>query len=373
MYEIHSGILGKGGRELEAEFETTGGAVLIGRSPGLLHLALNRPEAINSLTLDMVRVMAHELEAAREDTDIRVVLVSGRGEKGFCAGGDIKIMARAAEENDIQPAMQFLMEENDLDLAVHLYPKPVVVLAHGITMGGGLGIAAGADIVVATETTHMAMPETRIGFFPDVGSTGWLFEKCGRGYPEFLGLTGYELKGTQCVRVGLTGCLIPTSGLSTAIAALSSHAPELASDRRAASAGIREILDPFILKDIPEAPEMDRWVEEYFAGKTSVTGILDELKDCVTQDNLCEGVFERLSERSPISVTVTLQCLRRNEGRDLREVYRSDLEVARYLMEQHDFKEGVRARLIDRDNRPQWDPDTFEKAAAMLRVTPFEE
>ncbi len=358
---------------MEADFESTGGAVLIRRLPGILHLALNRPEAINSLTLDMVRMMTHELETARDDTDVKLVLLSGRGERGFCAGGDIKIMARAAEENDIRPAMQFLMEENDLDLSVHLYPKPVVVLAHGITMGGGLGIAAGADIVAATETTLMAMPETRIGFFPDVGSTGWLFEKCGRGYPEFLGLTGYELKGSQCVRVGLAGCLIPTPGIPGAIEAMSSHAPELSSDRPTASARIREILEPFTLKDIPSDPEMDQWVEEYFAGKPSVTGILDELKDCVTQDDLCEGVFERLSERSPIAVAVTLQCLRRDEGRDLREVYQSDLKVARYLMEQHDFKEGVRARLIDRDNRPQWDPDTFEKAAAMLRATPFEE
>ncbi len=347
--------------------------MLIRRSPGMLHLALNRPEAINSLTLDMVRLMAHELEAAREDTGVNLVLLSGRGEKGFCAGGDIKIMARAAEENDIRPAMQFLMEENDLDLAVHRYPKPVVVLAHGITMGGGLGIAAGADVVAATETTRMAMPETRIGFFPDVGSTGWLFEKCGKGYPEFLGLTGYELKGAHCVRVGLADCLIPESEIPGAIGAMSSHAPVLMSDRHAASNRVREILAPFTLKDIPADPEMDQWVEEYFAGKTSVSGILDELRDCITQDDLCEGVFERLSERSPIAVTITLQCLRLDEGRDLREVYQSDLKVARYLMEQHDFKEGVRARLIDRDNRPQWDPDTFDKAAAMLRITPFEE
>ncbi|MCK9263386.1 MAG: enoyl-CoA hydratase/isomerase family protein [Deltaproteobacteria bacterium] len=104
-----------------------------------------------------------------------------------------------------------------------------------------------------------------------------------------------------------------------------------------------------------------------------VGDILNELKDCVIQDDLCEGVFERLSERSPMAVTITLQCLRRDEGRDLREVYQSDLKVAGYLMEQHDFKEGVRARLIDRDNCPQWNPDTFENAAVMLPVLPFEE
>ena len=368
----NSGMPGKGGRILEPEIEPSGSVVLVRRLPGILHLELNRPEAINSLTLDMVRMVARELETSRNDNGVKLVLLSGRGERGFCAGGDIKIMARAAAENDIQPAMQFLKEENDLDLAVHLYPKPVVVLAHGITMGGGLGIAAGADIVVATESTRMAMPETRIGFFPDVGATGWLFVKCGRGYPEFLGLTGYELKGPQCVGVGLASCLIPTSGLPKAIEAVIAHAPGLANDRHDAADQIREILGPFTKKDILKDPEMDQWVEEYFAGKTSVSGILNGLKECSTHDELCEGVFERLSERSPLAVAITLQCLRRNEGRDLGEVYRSDLKVARYLMEQHDFKEGVRARLIDRDNRPQWDPDTFEKAAVMLRFISFE-
>jgi len=353
---------------LEAQAFSSNGAVLIRQLPGVLNLVLNRPEAINSITLDMVRSMAGELEKARGNEDVRLVLFRGEGEKGFCAGGDIKIMARASQENDMAPAMQFLKEENDLDLAIHDYPRPVVVIAHGITMGGGLGIAAGADIVVATETTRMAMPETRIGFFPDVGATRWLFSRCGKGYPEFLGLTGYELKGAECVRVGLASCLIPSSRLEEAVAALISRAPSLASERKEAAAEIREILKPIASSDIPADPEMDRWVEEHFAGKKSVTGILSKLRACSTLNDLCEGVFERLSERSPTAVVVTLECLRRDEERALKDVYRSDLDVARYLMSQHDFREGVRARLIDRDNRPQWDPDTFERAAATVHL-----
>lgn len=361
------------GNELEAEVESSEGTVLVRQLPGMLNLVLNRPEAINSITLDMVRAITRALDKARDDGSVRLILFSGEGEKGFCAGGDIKIMARTTQENDVEPAMQFLKEENDLDLAIHLYPKPVVVLAHGVTMGGGLGLAAGADIVAATETTRMAMPETRIGFFPDVGSTGWLFLKCRTGYPEFLGLTGYELKGTECVRVGLACCLVPSARIEDAVTAMSRHAPTLPSERTAAAAVLREVLRPFTLADIPANPEMDQWVEEYFAGKTSVTGILEELRACSMQNDLCEGVFERLSERSPTAVVVTLECLRRDEGRDLKEVYRSDLEVARYLMAQHDFKEGVRARLIDRDNRPQWDPDNFEDAAAMEHLTQADE
>ena len=121
------------------------------------------------------------------------MVICGAGDRGFCAGGDLKELTRAVQAGAVHLADQFFHDEYALDLMLHQCPKPVVVLAHGITMGGGLGLAAGADIVVATETTRMAMPETRIGFFPDVGGTGWLFTKCPPGYPEYLALTGYEL------------------------------------------------------------------------------------------------------------------------------------------------------------------------------------
>jgi enoyl-CoA hydratase len=255
--------------------------------------------------------------------------------------------------------------ENDLDLALHRFNKPVIVFAHGITMGGGLGLSAGADIVAANETTRMAMPETRIGFFPDVGATGWLFQKCGRGYPEFLGLTGYELQGGECVCAGLADCLIPSTRFDKALDAAIESSPELPTGRKAATAVIKEILGPFTQRDIPRNKDMDRWIETYFADKTSVLDLLRDLKACSIQNELCEGVFARLSERSPLAVVTTLKCLRRDEHKDLAEVYESDLSVARFLMTQHDFREGVRARLIDKDNRPRWNPESFEQASRM--------
>ena len=337
--------------------------ILVERAHAVMHIILNRAEVINSLTLDMIRSIAATLEQARDDDAVRLVLFSGSGPRGFCAGGDIKLMARAVTEDNLEPAMQFLAEENDLDLAIHTYPKPVVVFAHGVTMGGGLGLCSGADLVVASETTRMAMPETRIGFFPDVGSTGWLFDKCKEGYPEFLGLTGYEMTGAECVRIGLAGCLVPSSGFAGAMEALKGRALSLPRDRKTAADQLREVLRPFVQADIPADPDMDQWVKDYFAGKSSVLDILSELRACSILNDLCEGVFSRLSERSPSAVFITLACLRRDEGRNLAEVFRDDLKVARFLMAQHDFREGVRARLVDRDDRPQWDPDTFEKAA----------
>ncbi|HUN55032.1 MAG TPA: enoyl-CoA hydratase/isomerase family protein [Smithella sp.] len=343
-------------------------SVLINREKAALHIKLNRPQAINSLTLEMLRIIAREIEKAGADKDIKLIIFSGSGVRGFCAGGDIKIMAKSVVQNDIEPIMSFLKVENDLDLAIFNSRKPVVVFAHGITMGGGLGLSAGADIVVADEATRMAMPETRIGFFPDVGSTGWLFKKCGKGYPEFLGLTGYELIGEECVRVGLADCLIPGNLFVKAMDDLIKYSPDLPPDRRDASPMLKTILSSLIQHNIPQNEDMDRWVRTYFEGKTSVLDMLNDLKACSTQNDLCEGVFERISERSPLAVAATLRCLRRDEHRDLAEVYESDLSVARFLMAQHDFREGVRARLIDKDDHPRWDPRSFEQAVSMIEL-----
>lgn len=340
--------------------------VIVRRLKSALHLILNRPAALNSLTLEMVQIIAAEIDEAASDDSIKLVIFSGIAAKGFCAGGDIKIMARAVTENNIEPAMRFLKAENDLDLAIHLFHKPVIVFAHGITMGGGLGLSAGADIVAATDTTRMAMPETRIGFFPDVGATGWLFRKCGPGYPEFLGLTGYELPGPECVRAGLADCLIPSARFDETLYAIIERSPELPTGREAAAGVLMEILRPFMQTDIPAKQAMDRWIENYFADKTSVLDLLKDLKTCSDQNDLCEGVFSRLSERSPLSVVTTLHCLRHNEHKNLAKVYDADLMVARFLMTQHDFREGVRARLLDKDDRPRWKPKSFAEATRLL-------
>ncbi len=162
--------------------------VVIQQTGQMLAITLNRPQAINSLNLEMVRLLQAALNIARQETRIHFILLKGAGERGFCAGGDLKTLAQAVQAGEARRAEQFFQEEYALDLDVHEFPKPVVVLADGVTMGGGLGLAAGADLVIATERTRIALPETRIGFFPDVGATGWLFSKCPPGYPEFLAL-----------------------------------------------------------------------------------------------------------------------------------------------------------------------------------------
>ncbi len=334
--------------------------VIARREAGLFTVTLNRSNRLNSLDLDMVRRLREAMEEAADNSAVRMVLLRGAGDRGFCAGGDIKSMARGVMEDRLDDVLQFLREEYALDLRIHQFPKPVVVLAHGITMGGGLGLAAGADVVMATETTRMAMPETRIGLFPDVGATGWMFAKCPRGYPEFLGLTGYEMKGAECVRLGFASCLIPSTEMDAAIAALHDCSTDLPTDRTQAARQIRDILRPFEQTDLPEDREMDEWVRDYFAGKTAVPELLQDLRQCSIHGALCKGVFARLSERSPTGVVLTMELLRRNRGRSMAQVFDTDLKAARYMLTHPDFVEGVRARLFDKDNAPQWQPDRFE-------------
>ncbi len=164
--------------------------VLVIRSAGLMALVLNRPRVLNTLNREMIRLLRRGLGGGPGGVRRQAgAHQRGRG-TGFCAGGDLKELTRAVQAGEVHLADQFFREEYALDLLIHQCPKPVVVLAPGITMGGGLGLAAGADLVVATETTRMAMPETRIGFFPDVGGTGWLFTKCPPGLPRIPGPHG---------------------------------------------------------------------------------------------------------------------------------------------------------------------------------------
>src|SRR4030042_6601754 len=137
--------------------------VLVTRHPGLMTLVLNRPRVLNTLNREMIRLLTQGLEAALAAAGVSLVVICGAGDRGFCAGGDLKELTRAVQTGAVHLADQFFQDEDALDLMIHQCPKPVVVLAHGITLGGGLGLAAGADLVVATETTRMAMPETRIG------------------------------------------------------------------------------------------------------------------------------------------------------------------------------------------------------------------
>jgi enoyl-CoA hydratase/carnithine racemase len=342
--------------------------VVIEQSGQALTITLNRPQAINSLDLEMVRLLQSALEIARQDAGIHFVLLKGAGQRGFCAGGDLKSLAQAVRAGEAWRADQFFQEEYALDLSVHEFPKPVAVLADGVTMGGGLGLAAGADLVIATERTRIALPETRIGFFPDVGATGWLFTKCPPGYPEFLALTGYEVLGAECLRLGLATDFAKSSRLPRIQEALGNFSLPLPKNRRRAVALLRSELAIFL--EEPEFPvcELDQWVAQHFQGKKTLPEIIGSLSTCSFESMVCREVFDHLADRSPTALDLTLKLLRRHEGQPLVQVFAAEARAAAFIVRHPDYVEGIRARLLDKDDQPRWSPATI----AELEPLPLE-
>ena len=325
-------------------------------NPTSLSIILNRPEAINSLTVEMIDAILGALMHALNDESIHFVVIYGNGSKGFCAGGDIKKLYQASVRGDSNYIKEFYAKEYALDYTIHTFPKPVIVFAHGITMGGGLGLAAGATRVVVTEHTVMAMPESRIGFFPDVGSTGWLFTKCKKGYPKYLALTGDELNGAECVHVGLAHNQVLSHMLPQCINELES----LTSSNEDIHQEIERIVLKYATPVQRNHNQKDEWVCQYFDTDKPLESILQSLAQCSTEHELCSGVFTRITERSPTSLVMTDLLLEANKGKALEEVFARELQAAIFMTQHHDYREGVRARIIDKDNNPRWNPNNID-------------
>jgi enoyl-CoA hydratase len=335
--------------------------VLITESQAPLRvLVLNRPQALNSLTLEIIRALRRALQEALTDPEVVCLALRGAGDKGFCAGGDVKALTRQVGDRDFDRAEAFFREEYAVDLLIHHYPKPVVVLADGVTMGGGLGLAAGADLVFATERTRMAMPETRIGFFPDVGATGWLSAKCPPGYPEYLGLTGAEVQGAEAVRLGLATHLVASSRLAELQDALKNCPSGLAWDKAGAVAELGALLSQVLVFQVPANPELDEKVAAHFADKASVAAIIASLARHATRDPFCQEALKALRQRFSRSLALTFRLLRENRDQPLGEVFAREFRAAQFMIRHPDYLEGVRARVVDKDDQPVWRPATLE-------------
>ncbi|HBD07369.1 MAG TPA: hypothetical protein DCZ69_03830 [Syntrophobacteraceae bacterium] len=336
--------------------QQTESSVVVQRHNIMMSIMLNRPGVLNSLNTEMIRLVQMALDEAEGDDHIGFVVLRGAGEKSFCAGGDLKMLARAAQSSQLEEAFQFFDEEYALDLRIYRFPKPVIVLADGITMGGGLGISAGADAIVATERTRMAMPESRIGIFPDVGATGWLFAKCPEGYPEFLALSGYESVGAECVRLGLATHLCPSDRLPDLLRGLEDYSESCPPERGSAARHILSHVSAFFSTEGFRDPEMDQWVRTCFHAQDSMAQITANLSACSSQREFCTAFLRQLGERSPTSLVLTLHLLRHNQGRSMAQVFAVDARAARFMVSHHDFMEGVRARILEKDDNPRWQP-----------------
>ena len=317
---------------------------------GIGRITLNRPQALHALTTEMCAAMTDALTAWQDDLTVRAVLVDhAEGTRGFCAGGDIRMVAQSGRA-DGRAGEAFFNIEYRLNTQIKRFSKPYVALLDGVTMGGGVGISIHGSHRIATDRTIFAMPETGIGLFPDVGG-GWFLPRLEGELGIWLALTGARLKGSDVVAAGLATHFVVSENLPDVKARI--------------LAG--EALDD-VLADYTQMPMRPGYVEHldiinHCFSRPTITDICLALK--MADDDWATAQADILKSRSPLSLSVSLEQLRRGARMaSFEEVMRMEYRIACHIIRSHDFSEGVRAVIEDKDNAPMWSP------ASLSGVTP---
>lgn len=318
---------------------------------GVGYIRLNRPKALNSLNLEMVRGMQQSLLQWAKDDAVKAVVLLGEGEKGLCAGGDI----RSVYENEVfQKAdnVTFFAEEYELNQYIFEYPKPYIALMDGIVMGGGMGISQGAKFRIVTERSKVAMPESAIGFFPDVGGSYFL-PRCPGSIGFYLGITGVTINAEDSLYSGLADYFLESSKLETFKSGLNqnSWSKDAASDIQSLliSLGARSEAIPSTIENIRVA------IDKHFSLPT-IAQILTSLDSEGSSEfkEWAHQTAQLMAKRSPISMVGTQALLNYGKKSSLAECFAMELGLVKVWLKEGDFVEGVRALIIDKDNQPKW-------------------
>lgn len=312
-------------------------------------ITLDRPRALNALTHDMVIGVRDALRAWASDDRIAVVAIRGAGDRAFCAGGDIVAMRQAVAEGTVSAAAQFFFDEYRLNSLIARYPKPYVALMDGIVLGGGVGVSAHGSHRVVTERTRIGMPETGIGFTPDVGGS-WLLSRGPGEAGTHLALTGQMVGAADAIAVGLADVSVPSDRLDELLNAL---------ERCTEADDVDAVLDS-LATDAGDAPldHIQRELDAAYRGD-DVAVILDRLRASAVPE--LQEAARTLAGRSPTSLVTTLAALRRAHRLDrLDEALDQEYRVVLRLLDEPDFAEGVRAQLVDKDRQPRWQPPTID-------------
>lgn len=329
---------------------------------------LNRPRQINALDLTMCRLLLDRLRDWAADESIACVAIQGAGDKGFCAGGDVSAVVRSVRAGGPRRFVYgdaFFEAEYRLDRMVHEYPKPLVTWSHGNTMGGGLGLAVGGSHKIVSEQSRLAMPEIRIGLFADVGA-GWFLNRMPVGAGMLAALTGAILNEADALYTGLADWYVPAAQREPfwqAMAAL----PWTRDARRD-----RALVSKLLAHDLPaqatgRAAALGQSAFEARAGairdigmQPDVLSFRDALERAAERDRWFEPLAANLRGGSPTSAHVGFEHLRRTRRMSLAQTLELDLVLVKAFQRGHDFSEGVRALLIDKDHTPRWAPPDLE-------------
>lgn len=309
-------------------------------------LRLNRPKAINALTLDMTRRIVAALDAFESDADVSVVILEGAGERGLCAGGDIRGLYDSAKAGgDLGPV--FWREEYVLNARIPEYPKPYVAYMDGLVMGGGVGLSAHGVHRIVNERTKISMPEVGLGFFPDVGGT-WLLSRAPGEIGTYYALTGQPMSGADAIYSNAADALIKSADWLALREALTTIAP------RANPNDIRALISKFAQPvDAPIARH--RLLIDRAFSHDAVEEIVAELER--DGSDFALSTLKSLTDKSPTSLKVTLKLLRMaRASKSLRECLNREYDAALEVFVSAEFLEGVRAAIIDKDRNPKWNP-----------------
>ncbi|ROM72861.1 crotonase [Pseudomonas brassicacearum] len=336
--------------------ETMAREVLVEVRNHIGHLTLNRPAGLNALTLGMVRSLQQQLDTWALDPQIHAVVLRGAGDKAFCAGGDIRSLYDSHKQGDTLH-QDFFVEEYALDLTIHHYRKPVLALLDGFVLGGGMGLAQGADLRVVTERSRLGMPEVGIGYFPDVGGSYFLPRIPGE-LGIYLGVSGVQIRAADALYCGLADWYLDSHKLEQLDARLDRlewHDTPLKD--------LQSLLAKLGMQQLPAPPLADlRPVIDHFFALPDVPSMVEQLRQ-VTVANSHEWAVKTadlLETRSPLAMAVTLEMLRRGRHLSLEDCFALELHLDRQWFERGDLIEGVRALLIDKDKNPRWNPPTLE-------------
>lgn len=322
--------------------------VLFERRGSLGVVTLNRPTAVNALTAGMAAAMLEQLTLWANDDAVATVLVHGAGDRGLCAGGDIVAIYRDMLDGGDATA-DFWADEYRLNLIISEYPKPYVAFMDGLVLGGGVGISAHGSVRIVTERTRTGMPETTIGFVPDVGGTLLL-----SGSPGETGthaaLTGAHLSGADALFLGLADHFVPAASLAELAAALETEAAE---------AAVARFVEPAPQSVLAAQQE---WIDACYSSDDAEE-ILRRLR---TVGGEAADAADTIEAKSPTAVKVALESLRRVRGLSLEQALEQEYRVGLRFLAGPDFREGIRAQVVDKDRNPRWKP------ATLAEVTPEE-
>ncbi len=318
-------------------------------------LTLNRPRAMNALTLEMVRALSSALREWMADPAVQFVLLDGAGDRGLCAGGDIRALYDAAVSGELDRAATFFREEYGLNSLIASYPKPFVAFMDGVVMGGGIGVSAHGSRRVVTERSALAMPETGIGFVPDVGGT-YLLGKAPDELGTYMALTTQRVGAADAIEVGLADMFVPSTKL-----------PALVQESEECRNGAE--LDVCLRAAASKPPAgffatQRTWIQECF-GASTVEEIVESLRGR-TEPEALQAAAE-IDAKSPTALKVTLRALREaGQSSDLKTSLCEEYKIAMACLRHHDFAEGVRAAVIDKDRNPKWCPSFLAKVTPAL-------